>query len=54
MTAKAGQAAPKGLDGHLVTRVAMSLGSLARFQQQIQQVMGSVGDAQQSNAKTTS
>lgn len=38
-TAKDGQAAPKGLDGHLVTRVAMDLGALARLHQQIQQVM---------------
>ncbi len=38
-TAKDGQAAPKGLDGHLVTRVAMDLGALARLQQQIQQVL---------------
>ncbi len=33
--AKDGQAAPKGLDGHLVTRVAMDVGALARLQQQI-------------------
>lgn len=39
-TAKDGQAAPKGLDGHLVTRVAMDIGALARLQQQIQQVLG--------------
>ncbi len=38
-TAKDGQAAPKGLDGHLVTRVAMDVGALARLQQQIQQVL---------------
>ena len=38
-TAKDGLAAPKGLDGHLVTRVAMDLGSLARLQQQIQRVL---------------
>lgn len=38
-TAKDGQAAPKGLDGHLVTRVAMDLGALAGLQQQIQQVL---------------
>ncbi len=38
-TAKDGQAAPKGLDGHLVTRVAMDLGALVRLQQQIQQVL---------------
>ena len=38
-TAKDGQAAPKGLDGHLVTRVAMDAGALTRLQQQIQQVL---------------
>lgn len=32
-TAKDGQAAPKGLDGHLVTRVAMDVGALARLHQ---------------------
>ncbi len=31
-TAKDGQAAPKGLDGHLVTSVAMDIASLARLQ----------------------
>ncbi len=38
-TAKDGQAAPKGLDGHLVTRVAMDISALARLHQQIQQVL---------------
>ena len=38
-TTKDGQTAPKGLDGHLVTRVAMDVNSLARLQQQIQQVL---------------
>ncbi|MDF0665710.1 MAG: hypothetical protein P0119_06490 [Nitrospira sp.] len=38
--AKNGQAATKGLDGHLVSRVAMDIGALARLQQQIQQVLG--------------
>jgi hypothetical protein len=37
--AKDGQAAPKGLDGHLVSRVAMDVGALARLHQQIQQVL---------------
>ena len=31
-----GQAASKGLDGHLVTRVAMDVSALARLHQQIQ------------------
>ena len=44
-TAKDGQAAPKGLEGHLVTRVAMDLGTLARLQQQIQQVLAGLRDA---------
>ena len=38
-TAKDGQAAPKGLDGHLVTRVALSVDNLAQLHQQIQQVL---------------
>ena len=50
-TAKDGQAAPKSLDGHLVTRVAMDAGSLARLQQQIQQVLGSLRGAQGPNKK---
>ena len=45
-TAKDGQAAPKGLDGHLVTRVAMDVGTLARLHQQIQQVLVGLRDAQ--------
>lgn len=51
-TAKDGQAAPKGLDGHLVTRVAMDVGALARLQQQIQQVLGSLRAARQGKLKT--
>jgi hypothetical protein len=38
-TAKEGQAAPKGLEGALVTRVAMGADVLARLHQQIQQVL---------------
>lgn len=37
--AKNGQASTKGLDGHLVTRVAMDVSALARLQQQIRQVL---------------
>jgi hypothetical protein len=44
-TAKDGQAAPKGLEGHLVTRVAMSVEMLARLHQQIQQVLVTMRDA---------
>lgn len=50
-TAKDGQAVPKGLDGHFVTRVAMDVSALARLQQQIQQVLMSVRSALPSNAK---
>ncbi len=46
-TAKDGQAAPKGLEGHLITRVAMGVDVLARLHQQIQQVLVSVRDARQ-------
>ena len=38
-TAKDGQAAPKAIDGQLVTRVAMGVDVLARLHQQIQQVV---------------
>ena len=44
-TAKDGQATPKGLEGHLVSRVAMGVDVLARLHQQIQQVMVSMRDA---------
>ena len=50
-TAKDGQAAPKGLEGHLVTRVAMDVCSLTRLQQQIQQVLVSLSTAQKPNKK---
>jgi hypothetical protein len=45
--AKDGQAAPKGLEGHLVTRVAMSEEVLARLHQQIQQVLVGLRAARQ-------
>jgi len=51
-TAKDGQAAPKGLDGALVTRVAMGVDVLARLHQQIQQVLLNMRDAQQPKPKT--
>ena len=47
-TAKDGQAAPKGIEGQLVTRVAMGVDVLARLQQQIQQVLISMRDANES------
>jgi hypothetical protein len=46
-TTKEGQAAPKGLEGHLVTRVAMGVDVLARLHQQIQQVLVSLREARQ-------
>jgi hypothetical protein len=50
-TAKDGQPAPKGLDGHLVTRVAMPLDGLVRLHQQIRQVLVSLREARQGKAK---
>ena len=50
-TAKDDQAAPKGLDGILVTRVAMGIDVLTRLHQQIQQVLVSMRDAQQAKQK---
>ncbi|MDF0666767.1 MAG: hypothetical protein P0119_11945 [Nitrospira sp.] len=46
-TAKDGQAAPKGLDGHLVTRVAMDVSALVRLQQQLQQMLVGLRKARQ-------
>ena len=45
--AKDGQAAPKGLDGTLVTRVARGVDVLARLHQQIQQVLVGLSDPRQ-------
>ena len=53
-TAKDGQSAPKGLEGALVTRVAMSVDVLARLHQQIQQVLVSMRDARQPKPKAQS
>jgi hypothetical protein len=50
-TAKDGKAAPKGLDGHLVTRVAMGGDVLARLQQQIQHVLVGIREAQKPSKK---
>ncbi len=50
-TARNGHAAPKGIDGRLVTRVAMGVAVLARLHQQIQQVLISLRDARQPKAK---
>ena len=51
-TAKDGQVAPKGLEGHLVTRVAMGVDVLARLHQQIQQVLVGLRDARQPKPKS--
>jgi hypothetical protein len=50
-TTKDGQAAPKAIDGQLVTRVAMGVDVLARLHQQIQQVLISLRDARQGKSK---
>jgi hypothetical protein len=50
-TTKDGQTAPKGLEGALVTRVAMGVDVLARLHQQIQQVLVSMRDARQAKPK---
>jgi hypothetical protein len=53
-TAKDGNAAPKGLEGHVVTRVAMPIDNLAQLHQQLQQVLMSLRTAQQPKVKTAS
>src|SRR5262249_26502194 len=50
-TAKDGQAAPKGIEGQLVTRVAMAVDVLARLHQQVQQVLIELRNAAQPNTK---
>jgi hypothetical protein len=50
-TAKDGQPAPKGLEGALVTRVAMGVDVLARLHQQIQQVLVGLRAAHQPKPK---
>ncbi len=50
-TSKDGQAAPKGLEGVLVTRVAMSVDVLARLHQQVQKVLVGLRDARQPKPK---
>jgi len=49
-TAKDGQVASKGVEGHLVARVALDVSALARLQEQIQQVLGNLGAAQKPKA----
>ena len=48
-TAKDGQAAPKAIDGQLVTRMAMGVDVLARLHQQMQRILISMHDAWQPN-----
>jgi hypothetical protein len=50
-TAKDGQAAPKHIEGQLVTRVAMSVDVLARLHGQIQQVLMLLRDTRQAKEK---
>ena len=50
-TAKEGQAAPKWLEGTLVTRVAMGVDVLVRLHQQIQQVLIGLRDTKTSKPK---
>jgi hypothetical protein len=50
-TAKDDQVAPKGLEGSLVTRVAMSIDVLARLHQHIQQVLVGLREARQGKPK---
>ena len=50
-TAKDGPAAPKRLDGHMVTRVSMDLIALTRLQQQVQRVLVGLRDARKPKAK---
>lgn len=50
-TAKEGQAPPKRVDGHLVTRVTMDVIALTRLHQQIQQVLVGLQTARKLTAK---
>ena|SRR5215831_4155007 len=50
-TAKNGQVAPKGIEGQLVTRVAMGVDVLARLHQQLQQVLIGLRGATQPTGK---
>ena len=52
-SAKNGQASPEGIEGQLVTRLAMGVDVLARLHNQIQQVLVSMRDARQSNPTET-
>jgi len=51
-TTKDGRAAPKAIEGQLVTRVAMGVDVLARLHQQIQQILVELRDARQPKTKS--
>ena len=51
-TGKNGQAVPKGIDGQIVTRVAMGIDVLARLNQQIQKALIEMRDAKQAKPKS--
>jgi hypothetical protein len=50
-TAKAGGAAPKAIEGQMVTRVAMGMDVLARLHQQLQAVLARARAAHQPKSK---
>ena len=50
-TSKDGQSAPKGIEGQLVTRVAMGVDVLAQLHRQIQHVFVGVRDSQKMKQK---
>ena len=50
-TAKDGQSAPKGIEGQLVTRVAMGVDVLARFYGQIREVLMELRDVREAKEK---
>jgi hypothetical protein len=51
-SAKNGEAAPKSIEGQIVTRVAMGVDVLARLHQQIQQMLGHFTDARRGSRDT--
>ena len=51
-TSKDGQSAPKGIEGQLVTRVAMGVDVLARFYGQIREVLMELRDVREAKEKT--
>ena len=51
ISAKNGEAAPKSIEGQIVTRVAMGVDVLARLHHQILRVLGQLTDAKQTKAR---